>query len=48
MALELYNKIGNKNDIDFLLEKMKLPDPKNKKEIEKTLKRILKKENISK
>lgn len=47
-VLELYNKIGNKDDVDFLLEQIKKADKKLSKEIEKTLKKILKREGISK
>ena len=47
-VLEVYNKIGDKDDIDFLLEQMKIADKKLGKEIEKTLKKILKKEGVNK
>jgi hypothetical protein len=47
-VLEMYDKIGDKYDIDFLLERIKLADKKLSKDIEKTLKKILKKEGIKK
>ena len=47
-VLEVYDKMGDKDDIDFLLEQMKIADKKLGKEIEKTLKKILKKEGVNK
>lgn len=47
-VLVLYDKIGDKDDVDFLLEQIKIADKKLSKEIEKTLKKILKREGINK
>lgn len=47
-VLDLYDKIGDKDDVDFLLEQIKKADKKLSKEIEKTLKKILKREGITK
>lgn len=47
-VLEIYDKIGSNDDVDFLLEQIKIADKKLSKEIEKTLKKILKREGINK